>query len=77
MNTSHEIRLANLRLLVGEFQTIKRVADLASSSRVYLCQILLGMPSSTGTARGVGNALARRLEQGCGKPVGWMDHVNR
>lgn len=40
---------------------------------MYLSQILNGAKSSTGTARGVGDALARRLEVGCGKEVGWMD----
>lgn len=74
MLTTKEIRLANLQALVAEFESIQRVSTLADSSRVYLCQILLGVASSTGTARGVGDGLARRLEHGCGKPRGWMDY---
>ncbi|WP_229205961.1 S24 family peptidase [Duganella sp. Leaf126] len=40
---------------------------------MYLSQILNGAKSSTGTPRGVGDALARKLEAGCGKEEGWMD----
>lgn len=40
---------------------------------MYLSQILNGAKSSTGTPRGVGDALARKLENGCGKEVGWLD----
>jgi len=40
---------------------------------MYLSQILNGSKSSTGTPRGVGDALARKLENGCGKELGWMD----
>lgn len=40
---------------------------------MYLSQILNGVKSSTGKARGVGDKLARKLEEGCGKEVGWMD----
>lgn len=40
---------------------------------MYLSQIINGARSSTGTPRGIGDALARKLELGCGKDVGWMD----
>ncbi|AWL07663.1 peptidase S24 [Massilia oculi] len=44
---------------------------------MYLSQILNGAKSSTGNARGIGDKLARKLEEGCGKEVGWMDRPHR
>jgi hypothetical protein len=73
MATSKELRLENLRALVAEFKTADAVAQRAGTAPMYLSQILNGAKSSTGKARGVGDALARRLEEGCGKEVGWMD----
>lgn len=73
MATSKEIRTENLRALVKEFKTADAVAQRASTAPMYLSQILNSAKSSTGTARGVGDKLARKLEAGCGKPEGWMD----
>lgn len=73
MATSKELRLENLRALVAEFKTADAVAQRAATAPMYLSQILNGAKSSTGRARGIGDALARRLEQGCGKEQGWMD----
>lgn len=73
MATSKELRIQNLRRLVLEFKTADAVAQRAATAPMYLSQILNGVPSSTGKPRGVGDALARRLEQGCAKPVGWLD----
>jgi SOS-response transcriptional repressor LexA len=73
MATSKELRIENLRALVAEFKTADQVAKLAGTAPMYLSQILNGVKSKTGTARGVGDALARKLEEGCGKEVGWMD----
>lgn len=73
MATSKELRLENLRALIAEFKTAEAVAQRASTAPMYLSQILNGAKSSTGKARGIGDALARRLEEGCGKEPGWMD----
>ncbi|MGJ9420447.1 helix-turn-helix transcriptional regulator [Massilia sp. CMS3.1] len=73
MATSKELRLENLRALVAEFKTAEAVAKQADTNAMYLSQILNGAKSSTGKARGVGDALARKLEAGCGKDEGWMD----
>lgn len=73
MATSKELRLENLRALVAEFKTADAVAQRAATAPMYLSQILNGAKSSTGRARGVGDTLARKLEQGCGKEMGWMD----
>lgn len=56
-----------------EFKTADEVAKRAGTAPMYLSQILNGAKSSTGTPRGVGDSLARKLEEGCGKEVGWMD----
>ena len=73
MATSKELRIENLRALVAEFKTADEVAKRAGTAPMYLSQILNGSKSSTGTPRGVVDALARKLEHGCGKEVGWMD----
>jgi transcriptional regulator with XRE-family HTH domain len=73
MKTSKEIRLTRLEQLISEFGTIEAVAEKSGTAPQYLSQIRNGVKSSTGTARGVGDSLARKLEKGCGKPEGWMD----
>jgi len=77
MTTVKELRLANLRSLVAEFKTADAVAQRAQTAPMYLSQILNGAKSSTGNARGIGDKLARKLEEGCGKEVGWMDRPHR
>ncbi|MGR2663657.1 hypothetical protein ACUXVY_18895 [Chromobacterium haemolyticum] len=69
-----DVRLENLRVLVVERSTIAAVAQVSDTSPAYLSQILNRVPSRTGKPRDVGTDLARKLEQGCGKPAGWMDH---
>lgn len=69
-----EIRLDNLNLLVTEFGSIAEVARRSGTSEKYLWQLLNGVAfQKTGNKRNVGRVLARKLETGCGKPVGWMD----
>lgn len=77
--TAKETRLANLRRLVAEFGSITAVAEASLTSEKYLWQILSGRPLPSGTTRGVGDTLARKLEAGCQKPPGWMDtrHASR
>lgn len=69
--TIHSIRLNNLRILVEEFGTQRAIADASKTSETYLSSLLGNAPSYA--ERGVGSALARKLEVGCKKPVGWMD----
>lgn len=75
--TRNDIRLTNLRILVGEYLTIAAVAEASGTSEKYLSQILNASPLPSGKPRQVGNNLARRLEEGCLKPVGWMDTDHR
>ncbi|OAK66058.1 hypothetical protein A3K87_09845 [Variovorax paradoxus] len=74
MKTNSEVRLENLELLVKELGTLEEVARRADSTSVYLSQIRNGtIDRKTGKPRQMGNAIARRIEVGCGKDSGWMD----
>lgn len=70
-----DIRLANLKLLIHEAgdnaSELSRRLDNVPPS--YISQIITGVPTPKGTRRGVGDALARKLEKGMNKPRGWMD----
>lgn len=84
-NTIEEIRLANLRTLVeecpeytkgnvmGRAGSLAALALFCDTSRSYLSQILIRFERKNGKVRGVGVDLARKLEKGMKKPVGWMD----
>jgi hypothetical protein len=71
MMTIDEIRRLNLSLLKKEFRTYVKIARLAHTDAAYLTQIM-----STKTKRNMGDELARSLELGCNKPVGWMDQFH-
>lgn len=75
MNVS-EIRLHNLRRLIEELGGLQQVADKAGTTYDNLWQIHRGTKLPSGKPRGIGNALARQLETGCGKLPGWMDWDN-
>lgn len=68
-----QIRLKNLRALFTEMGSIANVARASGTAEAYLSQISNGVPLPSGRPRGVGDALARKLEVGCSKPRGWMD----
>lgn len=75
MKTIAEIRLGNLELLVDEFGTADVVAEKSGTSAIYLSQIRNeAKDSKTGKPRQIGDPLARKLEAGCNKELGWMDH---
>jgi len=71
--TAEEIRLKNLKALVEEHGSIVAVANRAETAPAYISQILNRVKSRTGKERDVGADLARKLEDGFGKPRGWMD----
>ncbi|MCG8998137.1 S24 family peptidase [Laribacter hongkongensis] len=68
--------MINLQSLVAEKKTIAAVSKAANTSPSYISQILTRAPSRTGKPRDVGSELARKLEDGCGKPTGWMDALH-
>lgn len=75
MKTIAEIRLDNLEVLIAEFGTQDRVAELAETSPVYISQLRnKAKDSKTGKHRQIGDPMARKLEAGCGKELGWMDN---
>ena len=72
-----EIRRINLRALIEEAGGVPQLAAKACVSDKYLRQILTGfMGPKDRNPRQVGDALARKIERGCGKPLGWMDAVH-
>lgn len=74
--TLYDIHLKNLQELVQEFGTVRIVADLADCSEHHLREVLKGGKLKSGLPKGIGQRLARRLERGTGKPVGWMDELH-
>lgn len=74
MGTIDETRLANLEALITEAGSIRRLAEASDTSEAYLGQIRNRLGDSRNARpRNVGDALARKLEAGADKPVGWMD----
>lgn len=61
-----ETRRRRLEELIDEFGSLKAIADRAGLNPDWLSQI------RTDHA-GMGHQTARRLDDGCGKPKGWMD----
>lgn len=74
-----DIRRENLRALIQECggnasELCRRVPRLTSA---YVSQILHNSPNDrSGRPRGMGDDLARRLEQHMNKPAGWMDTLH-
>lgn len=68
-----DIRLNNLEILIAEARSAARLAQLAGTSESYISQVRRKMRTAKGTPRGIGDELSARLEQGMGKPQGWMD----
>ena len=68
-----DIRLNNLEILIAEAGSATRLAQLAGTSESYISQVRRKMRTAKGTPRGIGDELSSRLENGMGKPQGWMD----
>lgn len=66
---SKAIRRRNLELLIDEAGRLKDLAALIDSDPNYLSVL-------RGGHRGIGDDIARRLENACSKPHGWMDHIH-
>jgi SOS-response transcriptional repressor LexA len=78
MKRRHEqVRLINLEVLVTEAGSASALARLANTSESYLSQIRNQLRTPKGTPRGVGDDLAAKMEQGMGKPIGWMDEPHQ
>ena len=69
-----QIRRANLDQMIKEAGSVPELSKKSGASEKYLRQILNGFQGARDkTPRQVGDALARSLEEGMGKPYGWMD----
>lgn len=83
MKTIQDFRAHNLRLLFDacvrdndgkEWGAMSILARRTGLPNGLLSQLLSGKPNSThGAPRLIGDKVARKLESGMGKPVGWMD----
>jgi hypothetical protein len=72
--TNDEIRRENLRILVSETGGVAKLADRLGISGSQVSQWKNASPDSkTGKPRAMQDESARRLENACGKPRGWMD----
>jgi len=72
-----QVRLINLEVLVAEAGSASALARLTNTNESYISQIRNQLTTPKGTPRGVGDELAARLEQGMGKPIGWMDEPHQ
>ncbi len=66
-------RLENLERLVVEAGSAHKLAKFANTNSSYLSQVRHQRVTESGTPRGIGDALAVKLETGMGKQPGWMD----
>lgn len=64
-----EIRRANLETLIKASESGSALAEKVGTNAAYISQL-----RSKNNKRGIGDKLARRLEEAMGKPSGWMDH---
>lgn len=73
--TIEEVRRINLRQLIEESEdgTALALAKKCGTAASYLSSILIRYKTESGNIREMGSRLARKLEEGCDKPKGWMD----
>lgn len=77
MKTVDEIRRARLALLVDEYGTAARLADVIGCSPAQVSQwINASKDSKTGKPRGMRKETARNIEERCSRPVGWLDGLD-
>jgi len=67
MKTIEEIRLENLKTLCSQFKSQRQFAIHLEKEPRQLNQLLRSYAQ-------VGSALAREIEEKCGKQRGWLDH---
>jgi len=63
---SQEIRVRNLRKLISEFGSQAKLADAVGCTPSVISQLITGH-------RDIGEKLARKIEEGAGKPALWLD----
>lgn len=74
MQTTDDIRLERLLLLIKEHKTQAALARKIGKNPAQISQLVTRSPDSkSGKPRVMGGNMAREIEKACGKPVGWMD----
>lgn len=86
ISTIEDIRLGNLHTLIKDwgdqrqpansYGAVRAISKDSGVSEAYLSQIITRSKDANGKTREIGSKLARKLESGCDKPVGWMDVDN-
>lgn len=74
MKSISEIRLENLKSLIGEVEDRKTFTDLSSSQRLGIDYSYIGQLLNN--SRGIGDKTARKLEEIGNKPTNWMDNTH-
>lgn len=59
--------------LAEEAGSLRALADKTDTPARYLSNIQSRAKTKDGKVRGMGDAVARRIEEKCAKPRGWMD----
>jgi len=67
MKTIEEIRLENLKTLCGQFKSQRQFALHIGKNPKQVNQWYSSYAQ-------IGSAIAREIEEKCGKPRGWLDH---
>lgn len=76
MDSIAEIRHRNLLVLLEEAGSAKKLADKTGVPAAYISQVRHRAKTPSGKPRGIGDRVVRQLEEGMGKPVGWMDRAD-
>ena len=69
----NQIRKANLVALIGRFKTRREFADAVGTAPAYISQIMTNTQTPSGKERGLGDELARKIEEHLELDRGWMD----
>lgn len=76
MKTVKENRYDNLLLLLEEAGSMPRLEERTGISANYLRQIKNKNAIQNGKPKGIGDKIAAKLEDGMGKPRGWLDKAH-
>jgi phage repressor protein C with HTH and peptisase S24 domain len=69
----HEIRRQNLEILIREAGSQSELAERVGTDSSYLSTVKNKRMTQGGTPRGLGDEMARRMEEAMDKPPYWMD----
>lgn len=73
MDQIADIRHRNLLVLIEEAGSAAELARKTGVQAAYISQVKNRTPTPSGRPRGIGDDIARQLEAGMGKSIGWMD----